>query len=220
MKPSWDRLMDEFKDSSSSLVADVDCTVEEELCSQNGVEGYPTIKYGDPADLQDYQGGREFDDLLSFAKENLGPVCGPKNLDLCDEAQKKAIEDAQAMSDDDLKAAIKEKEDSIAAEEKNFSEEVDKLQARYEELSKAKDAKIAEIKKGGLGVLNSVCKDRPNCTPPAPPPEEGDEGMSDEDYKDEDFGEDDYNEDELPEGDEENTAEEPAQEADESKDEM
>lgn len=179
----------------------MDCTVEEELCSQNGVEGYPTIKYGDPGDLQDYQGGREFDDLLSFAKENLGPVCGPKNLDLCDEAQKKAITDAQAMSDDELKAAIKSKEEAIAAEEKSFSEEVDKLQAQYEALSKSKDAKIADIKKGGLGVLNSVCKDRPNCTPPAPPKEEG---GGDEDYSDEDFGEDDYNEDDadLPEGEE------------------
>jgi len=183
MKPSWDRLMDEFKDSPSSLVADVDCTVEEELCSQNGVEGYPTIKYGDPADLQDYQGGRDFDELLSFAKENLGPACGPKNMELCDDAQKKAITDAQAMSDDDLTAAIKEKEDSIAAEEKNFSDEVEKLQAKYEELSKAKDSKIAEIKKSGLGVLTSVCKDRPSCTPPTPPPpaEDEDYDMPDED---------------------------------------
>jgi len=170
MKPSWDKLMDEFKDSKTALVADVDCTVEEELCSQNGVEGYPTIKYGTPGELQDYQGGREYDDLLEFAKNNLGPTCGPKNLDLCSEEQKKEIEEAQKLSDDDLKAKITEKESAIEAEEKKFSEDVEKLQKQYEEMMKAKDAKIGEIKKSGLSTLKSICNDRPNCKPPPPPP--------------------------------------------------
>lgn len=170
MKPAWDQLMEEFKDSKTALIADVDCTVEEELCSQNGVEGYPTIKYGEPGNLQDYQGGRELDDLKEFASKNLGPTCGPKNLDLCDEEQKKEIEKVSAMSDDDLKKGIEEKESAIEAEEKKFNEDVEKLQKQYEEMMKAKDAKIAELKKSGLGMMKSVCADRPSCTPPAPPP--------------------------------------------------
>merc|ERR1719502_1824654 len=96
LAPAWDRLMDEFKDSTSAVVGKVDCTSEEDLCSKHGVEGYPTLKYGDPDNLQDYQGGRDFEELSSFAKENLGPSCGPKNLDLCDEEQKKAITEVQA----------------------------------------------------------------------------------------------------------------------------
>ena len=40
-----------------------------------GVEGLPTIKFGDPANLEDYEGEREFDDLAKFAKDNLGPRC-------------------------------------------------------------------------------------------------------------------------------------------------
>ena len=40
-----------------------------------GVEGFPTIKFGDPANLEDYEGEREFDDLAKFAKDNLGPRC-------------------------------------------------------------------------------------------------------------------------------------------------
>merc|ERR1712166_1421465 len=46
MKPAWDSLMEEFADSKTALVADVDCTVEEALCSTHGVQGYPTIKHG------------------------------------------------------------------------------------------------------------------------------------------------------------------------------
>ena len=49
----------------------------------------PTIKWGDPADLQDYKGGRDYASLEKFAKENLKPMCSPKNVDLC-EADKKA----------------------------------------------------------------------------------------------------------------------------------
>merc|ERR1712151_221729 len=84
MKPDWDKLIAEYKGHATTLIADVDCTTGgQSLCEEVGVRGYPTIKYGDPADLQDYNGGRSYDDLKSFADENLGPSCGPANLDLC-----------------------------------------------------------------------------------------------------------------------------------------
>ena len=91
--------MDEFKDSTTSLVGDVDCTAGgKDLCETHGVRGYPTIKYGEPSELKDYNGGRTFDDLKKFAEENLGPSCGPANLDLCDDAVKVKIEAFMKMS--------------------------------------------------------------------------------------------------------------------------
>jgi len=108
MKPDWDRLMEEFKDSSTSLVGDVDCTeAGKDLCETHGVKGFPTIKHGDPSDLKDYQGGRDFDSLKKFASENLGPQCGPTNLDLCDEAVKKKIEGYMAMTLDRLEGKVR-----------------------------------------------------------------------------------------------------------------
>ena len=48
--------MADFEGSATQLVADVDCTAGgKDLCDANGVRGYPTIKWGDPSDLQDYQ---------------------------------------------------------------------------------------------------------------------------------------------------------------------
>eukprot|EP00747_Dinoflagellata_sp_TGD_P026231 gnl/TRDRNA2_/TRDRNA2_131785_c0_seq1.p1 gnl/TRDRNA2_/TRDRNA2_131785_c0~~gnl/TRDRNA2_/TRDRNA2_131785_c0_seq1.p1 ORF type:complete len:131 (-),score=39.29 gnl/TRDRNA2_/TRDRNA2_131785_c0_seq1:65-457(-) len=100
--------MEEFEGSPSSLVADVDCTAGgESLCSTHGVRGYPTIKYGDPGDLKDYSGGRDFDSLKKFAEENLGPTCGPANLDLCSEDVKKKIEDYMKMSADRLEGKMR-----------------------------------------------------------------------------------------------------------------
>ena len=41
----------------TALVADVDCTTEgKPLCEENGVQGFPTIKWGSPDALEDYEG--------------------------------------------------------------------------------------------------------------------------------------------------------------------
>jgi len=149
--------MAEYKDSATAAVVDVDCTAAgKSLCDANGVRGYPTIKYGDPSDLQDYKGGRSLKDLQKFASENLGPVCGPNNLDLCDDAKKAEITKLQAMSAADLDKKIKEKEEEQKTAEKTFTDEVDKLQKRYQELSKEKEETLEAIKNSGLGLMKSV----------------------------------------------------------------
>jgi len=97
MKPAWDALMAEYKNHKTILVADVDCTAAgKPLCDQVGVRGYPTIKYGDPSDLQDYKGGRDEKALKEFAK-GLKPACSPANIDLCDDEKKAQIAKLQAM---------------------------------------------------------------------------------------------------------------------------
>jgi len=157
MKPDWDKLMDAFAGSSTQLVADVDCTAAgKPLCDQVGVRGYPTIKWGDPSDLQDYQGGRSYDDLKKFADENLKPICSVKNIDLCDDEKKAAIEKFQGMSDADLDAAIAAEEKKLEDAEAEFKAEVQKLQDRYSALSTEKDEKIAAVKNSGLGLMKSV----------------------------------------------------------------
>lgn len=70
------------------------------------MRGYPSIKYGDPDDLKDYNGGRSFDDIKKFAAENLGPQCGPDNMDLCDEKTKKKIEGYLAMTAEKIEEKI------------------------------------------------------------------------------------------------------------------
>merc|ERR1712032_485602 len=103
----WDKLMEDFKDHAAVLIADVDCTAEgKPLCEEVGIEGFPTIKWGDAANLEDYEGGREYDELMEFAKENLKPVCSPANLDLCDDDKKKEITELRALSTADLEAKV------------------------------------------------------------------------------------------------------------------
>jgi len=157
MKPAWDKLMADFDGHASALVADVDCTADgQDLCEKVGVRGYPTIKWGDPNNLEDYEGGRDYDDLKKFADENLKPVCSPANIDLCNDEQKATIEKYNKMSDDELDEAIKGKEKEQEDAESTFTSEVEKLQKKYEELSKEKDDALAAIKSSGLGTMKAV----------------------------------------------------------------
>ena len=42
------------------------------MCTKFGIQGYPTIKYGEPGDLKDYQGGRDFDTLKKSPRRTWG----------------------------------------------------------------------------------------------------------------------------------------------------
>lgn len=92
MKPDWDFLADHFKDESSVFVADVNCQIEESLCTEYHPGGtYPTIlvfhrppkstssgeRARPPAEL--YQGGRGFEDLRKFVDETLVLPCSVHN---------------------------------------------------------------------------------------------------------------------------------------------
>lgn len=156
MKPAWDKLMEEYKDNDKILVADVDCTAEgKPLCDSNGVQGFPTIKHGDPAALEDYSGGRDYDALSGFAGK-LKPLCSPANMDLCDDEQRANIERVQAMSLEELDAEIKVQDDKAATAEKTFETELEKLQASYKQLMADKEATLQEVKDSGVGLLKSV----------------------------------------------------------------
>jgi len=160
MKPAWDKLMKNWNKGDrlkTSLIADVDCTAEgKPLCEQVGVEGFPTIKWGDVSNLEKYEGGRDYDALKKFAKENLKPMCSPANIDLCDDAKKAEIAKFEAMSADDLAKEIETKKGEIKAAEDTFSEEVKKLQDTYQQLQKDKDEAVANVKKSGLGLMQAV----------------------------------------------------------------
>jgi len=158
MKPDWDKLMDAFADSDTALIADVDCTAEgKPLCDANGVRGYPTLKWGDPSNLEDYKGGRDYSSLEKFAKENLKPICGPSNVDLCDDEKKATIEKFLAMPKDELDKLIAESDKKIEESEEAFKKGVEELQAQYQKMMDEKEKTQEDIKNAGLGLMKA-CK--------------------------------------------------------------
>eukprot|EP00928_Gymnodinium_smaydae_P015554 TRINITY_DN1575_c0_g1_i1.p1 TRINITY_DN1575_c0_g1~~TRINITY_DN1575_c0_g1_i1.p1 ORF type:complete len:211 (+),score=80.27 TRINITY_DN1575_c0_g1_i1:214-846(+) len=138
MKPAWDQLTEEFANSKSVGIFDVDCTAGgKDLCEEVGVQGYPTIKYGDPSDkkaLKDYNGGRTFDDMKKFAEENLGPVCNLEALDACSEQEKELIEKFLKVPSSVLDAEHDKLAKKFAGEQKALKKKVTKSSEKLKEL--------------------------------------------------------------------------------------
>ena len=157
MKPAWDQLGDEFAGSKTVIIADVDCTVEKDLCSKYGVRGYPTIKSftGNP-DGDAYEGGRDYNALKKFADESLGPSCSNDNIDLCDDDQKATLEKYNKMSAAERKKIVDDTDKEIADLEENFKADVKKLQSKYEELMAEKDATVKAVNTKELSLLKSI----------------------------------------------------------------
>ena len=148
--------MGDFADHKTTGVFDVDCTADgKPLCDSNGVRGFPTIKHGDPNNLDDYNGGRDYKDLKAFA-DGLKPICSPSQRELCDEDQLAKIDEYTKLGADALQALIADGEQAVADAEQNFKDEVAKLQAAYEKLMQEKDDAIAAVKASGMGMAKSV----------------------------------------------------------------
>lgn len=78
MKPAWDEVASEAH--PSVFIADINCSDEEELCSENGVQGYPTIKVYKDGVVESYEGGRDVDSLKAFVDESLAVKCDVTNV--------------------------------------------------------------------------------------------------------------------------------------------
>lgn len=110
MKPAWDDLASEYE-GSSVLIADVDCTVEADLCQRFDVSGYPTIKYfTDETDPKgdSYNGGRSLDDLKKFVVDKLEAKCDASDPEGsgCTEKEQKYIAKQSGKDGDAIKAQI------------------------------------------------------------------------------------------------------------------
>ncbi|KAJ3342729.1 protein disulfide-isomerase precursor [Gonapodya sp. JEL0774] len=60
--------------STGIPIAKVDCTVEEEVCSGQGVRGYPTLKVFRSGSPSDYGGQRKADSIVGYMKKQLLPA--------------------------------------------------------------------------------------------------------------------------------------------------
>jgi hypothetical protein len=95
MAPAWNKLGDDYADSATVIIADVDCTKDDskDLCTKYGARGYPTVKFFNAASdkLGDaYKGGRDYEALSTFVKENLGTAVDA--VDAVEEKKAGAVE--------------------------------------------------------------------------------------------------------------------------------
>merc|ERR1711871_1254728 len=90
-------------------IGDADCTVEQELCNDYGVRGYPTIKYFSAEtgkEGKDYPSGRSYDDLKAWVSENQEIKCIVDTQDGCTDKEKGFITKLKAKTADEIKAQL------------------------------------------------------------------------------------------------------------------
>jgi len=149
--------METFKDNVSILVADVDCTGDgKELCEKLEVKSYPALKYGDPLYLEDYKGGREYEDLVRFVENNLTPSCGPSHYHLCDNEAKAKVKKILSMGLGKIEQEIDRLDYIVQTADARYESSMKRLQAKYSMLEKEKDETIAGAKRKDLGLIKSV----------------------------------------------------------------
>jgi thioredoxin domain-containing protein 5 len=72
--PTWQSLAEKFVSNANVKIAKVDCTLSEnrDLCSEQGVNGFPTLFiYKNGEKISEYNGSRSLDDLHEFVSSHL-----------------------------------------------------------------------------------------------------------------------------------------------------
>jgi len=169
MKPDWDTLANEFKDSKRVVIADVDCTAAGyPLCSRFKVEGFPTLLSFTPLDAKGvpYEGGRELEDLRAHAK-SLGPGCTTTTKDECSADDLAALEALLLLPAAELEAEIVELKGKVAAASEAHVEIVRRLRLEFErseqdvkELQRASAARL-RLLRAAYGGDYPPCDDDP-----------------------------------------------------------
>jgi len=159
MAADWGKLAEDYKDDPSKIIAEVDCTVDEteNICESNGIEGFPTLKFGDASWMESYDGDRSYESLSQFANENLKAGCSPVNVELCDGEKKVKMEKYMAMSTAELDDAIDALEDTFDELEDEFDKSTEVLEKSYEKLLAETEAMKKEAKgKADYNILKAV----------------------------------------------------------------
>lgn len=159
LEPIWEKLEAHYRGHSVKLVVNVDCSGDDshDLCNMEHVHSYPTLKYGDPMELQVYQGKRDYDSLMAFADKELKPVCSPLRIGYCDEEKKAEIHKYQKLTEEELEEAIQKKEYELYLLDDAFGDFVRTLQhERHEASEKLERGKQEIYKNEGLALMKEV----------------------------------------------------------------
>lgn len=154
LAPEWAKL-----EHNEVVIAEVDCTENKKLCTDVGVRGYPTLKHGDPSDLQDYKGGRTYDALNEFL-QTLGPPCDIDTREHCSDKQLERLDEYKLLSVDELNQLLEDEASTRDEIETLFKESVEKLQEQYKGILAKKENSISKLAEYETGIIKSLLSTR------------------------------------------------------------
>lgn len=136
--PDMEKLAGDYKNSRSVGIVQVDCAgTGKELCGKYGVQGFPSMKAfkfkeGSKKPI-DYNGARDYGGMKKFVEANLaGPECSLEDKEGCEPAERKILEESEAMSVADRRTKVTEMEEGM----KTKKNEKQQLEKEVKELTK------------------------------------------------------------------------------------
>jgi len=141
MAGDWASLAKTYADSPNVQIVDVDCIdAGKSICSEMGVQGFPTLKYFTQKTGKSgaaYSGGRDLAALKTFIEKNLNTKkCDVNNLDGCSAQEKTFIEKQKERTPEERTAERKEKEAELKDLKKERTDAQADLKAKEKEWTK------------------------------------------------------------------------------------
>jgi thioredoxin-like negative regulator of GroEL len=148
MAPAWEQLASDYEKSTITLIAQVDCTEEEDLCANFEVQGFPTLLWGDVSDLNDYSGPRDYESFKEFSELHLTTeICNIHNLEACSQEEKNVIAELKKKSTIELDEIMQEFETETEEADALFQAEAERIENMYENVVTAHAETLESLKK-------------------------------------------------------------------------
>ncbi|XP_007901606.1 thioredoxin domain-containing protein 5 isoform X2 [Callorhinchus milii] len=111
---TWEQLASMYEHSGNLKIGKVDCTINQQLCSDNQVRGYPTLMwFKDGEKIDRYGGKRDLDSLKQFVDSRLNAAQPSEEEVATDEAEQVEEEPEKVEAKEDLSGVLVLTEDSF-----------------------------------------------------------------------------------------------------------